>query len=251
MNRAIAALLALALVAAAPPQSSSRGNPPPSRPAPPQHFSAPPQQHYQPPPQRVQAPPQHFNVNNDLHAPPPEHVTAPQHFAPQPQRPAMNTAPVRRPITSRPSSGFVSQMPQGRAPQFHFQPGRVYPGPVIRNPHWDNNPWRWNRGIVWYPAPAYWGGGFWGAFAFGVPITVYGYYAYDDADYQSYQVAPDSPGAQLLTNYQLTQTPCGPPNLVVIWGPNNSVICAYPNDLVAAGQYTIDPSTLSLVSSGS
>jgi len=46
----------------------------------------------------------------------------------------------------------------------------------------------------------------------------------------------------------LTQTPCGPPNLVVILGPDNSVICAYPNNLVAPGEYSLDPSTLTIVS---
>jgi hypothetical protein len=34
----------------------------------------------------------------------------------------------------------------------------------------------------------------------------------------------------------------------VIYGPNNSVICAYPNNLVAAGNYSVDSQTLTLVS---
>jgi hypothetical protein len=50
----------------------------------------------------------------------------------------------------------------------------------------------------------------------------------------------------MLANYQLTQTPCGPPNLVVIFGP--TVICAYPNNLVAPGEYTLDPSSLTIAS---
>jgi hypothetical protein len=51
-----------------------------------------------------------------------------------------------------------------------------------------------------------------------------------------------------LENYGLEQTECGPPNLVVIWGPDNSVICAYPNDLVGPGNYELDPETLTIVS---
>jgi len=66
--------------------------------------------------------------------------------------------------------------------------------------------------------------------------------------YPSYQAEPDSPGAQLLQDYGLQQTDCGPPDLVVIWGPDNSVICAFPNDTVAPGNYDIDPSTFTLVS---
>jgi hypothetical protein len=70
----------------------------------------------------------------------------------------------------------------------------------------------------------------------------------DQAIYPSYQIEPSSPGAELLQNYGLQQTECGPPNLVVIWGPDNSVICAYPNDLVGAGNYELDPTTLTIVS---
>lgn len=43
-------------------------------------------------------------------------------------------------------------------------------------------------------------------------------------------------------------TSCVPPNLVVIWGPDDSVICAYPNNLVAPGNYKRDPATLTMVS---
>jgi hypothetical protein len=64
--------------------------------------------------------------------------------------------------------------------------------------------------------------------------------------YTSYQVQPNSPGATMLQNYQLQQVQCGPPNLVVVYGPDNSVICANPNNLVAAGDYELDTTTLSL-----
>jgi hypothetical protein len=65
--------------------------------------------------------------------------------------------------------------------------------------------------------------------------------------YPSYQVEADTPGQEILTDYDLQQTECGQPNLVVIWGPDNSVICALPNDSVGADNYDIDTSTLTLV----
>jgi hypothetical protein len=105
--------------------------------------------------------------------------------------------------------------------------------------------------VIWYPVPYYWGGGFWGPWVIGVnSVPLFGSIV-DYNDYQifpSYQAGPSSPGAQLLVDYGLTQAECGPPNLVVIWGPNNSVICAYPNDLVSPGNYELDPATLTLQS---
>ena len=100
------------------------------------------------------------------------------------------------------------------------------------------SPWGWNAGRTWVASPAYWGGGFWGAFSIGLGYGNGGYY----------QVAQSSPGDQLLANYGLQQTDCNQPNLVDIFGPDGSEICAFPNDQVAPGQYQVDPSTLSLVS---
>ncbi len=121
---------------------------------------------------------------------------------------------------------------------------------VINNPVYVNNTaWGWNHGVVWSPYPYYWGGGFWGAMAIGVTsAAVYGTIVANNTTYTSYQVQPSSPGATMLSNYQLTQTQCGPPNLVVVYGPDNSVICAMPNSLVAAGNYELNTSTLSLTS---
>jgi hypothetical protein len=68
-----------------------------------------------------------------------------------------------------------------------------------------------------------------------------------DVTYNSYQVSPGTPGATFLTTYQLTQTQCGPPNLVVVYGPENSVICAQPNDYVGEGSYRLDTVTLDLI----
>jgi hypothetical protein len=120
---------------------------------------------------------------------------------------------------------------------------------VIDDPRYHGPAWGWNRGDPWNPASRYWGGGFWGPFALGIgAAALFGSLYYDDETYPSYQVEADSPGAQLLANYQLTQVPCGQPNLVVIFGPNDSAICADPNDTVAPGQYQLDPSQLTIVS---
>ena len=129
--------------------------------------------------------------------------------------------------------------------------GVVYHGAVVTNPVYHGySAWGWNGGYAWYPAPYYYGGGFWGAFAIGAAsAAVYGsIVAANNVTYNSYQAQPDSPGAKLLQSYHLTQTPCGPPGLVVIYGPSNSAICAHPNDLVAAGNYSVNSQTLTIVS---
>jgi hypothetical protein len=129
--------------------------------------------------------------------------------------------------------------------------GYVYHGATVSNPVYGGYAaWGWNGGYAWYPAPYYWGGGFWGAFAIGATsAAVYGsIVAANNVTYTSYQAEPESPGAKLLSSYGLTQTPCGPPNLVVIYGPNNSVICARPNNLVSAGNYSVNSQTLTITS---
>jgi hypothetical protein len=127
--------------------------------------------------------------------------------------------------------------------------GTVYHGAVVANPVYGGAAWGWNGGYAWYPAPTYWGGGFWGPFAVGVTsAAIYGTIVANNTTYTSYQIQQDSPGAKLLQSYHLTQTPCGPPGLVVIYGPNNSVICADPNNLVSAGNYSVNSQTLTLTS---
>jgi len=128
--------------------------------------------------------------------------------------------------------------------------GTVYHGATVTNPVYAGYPaWGWNGGYAWYPAPIYWGGGFWGPFAIGAAsAAVYGTIVANNTTYSSYQAQPDSPGAKLLASYHLTQTACGPPDLVVIYGPNNSVICADPNNLVSAGNYSVDSQTLTITS---
>jgi Family of unknown function (DUF6515) len=123
---------------------------------------------------------------------------------------------------------------------------------VVVNPVYaTGGAWGWNHGSPWYPAPNYWGGGFWGAMAIGVTsAAVYGSIvsSANHQTYTSYQAQPNSPGSTLLSNYGLQQVQCGPSGLVVMYGPSNSVICANPNGQVAAGEYDIDSQTLSLVS---
>jgi hypothetical protein len=121
--------------------------------------------------------------------------------------------------------------------------GRRYIGnPVYRGPVWG-----WNHGVAFVPHHGYYGGGFWGAYPIGVGVY-FGSLFEGGQTYDSYEVDEESPGAMLLSNYHLQQTPCGPPDLVVIYGPDNSIICAYPNDIVDAGEYTLDPATLTIVS---
>ena len=127
--------------------------------------------------------------------------------------------------------------------------GYVYHGAVVTNPVYGGyNAWGWNSGVAWYPAPMYWGGGFWGPYAVGAAAAYGSYINAANQNVYSYQLQPDSPGAKLLASYNLTQTPCGPPNLVVIYGPNGSAICAQPNNLVSAGNYSVDSTKLTIVS---
>ena len=134
-------------------------------------------------------------------------------------------------------------------PGYYPPPGGGYYPPVYPPGYPPGYPgYGWNYGYPWYPAPYYYGGGFWGPWAFGVTTAVVlGEVTDEEGEtVQSYEVAPDTPGAQLLKAYGLTQAQCGPQGLVVIWGPENSVICAHPNATVAAGTYGLDTSNLTI-----
>lgn len=104
--------------------------------------------------------------------------------------------------------------------------------------------------MVWYPAPFYWGSGFWGPWMTGTIASnsQEGAIVQDQTNvtYPSYRIGIGSPGEELLVDYDLEQTPCGAANLVVIWGPENSVVCARPNGQVRAGNYSLDPETLTI-----
>ena len=124
-----------------------------------------------------------------------------------------------------------------------------YGGRVVVNPVYVGPAWGWNHGVVWAPYGTYWGGGFWGPFAVGATTAaIMGSVAYANQTYTSYAVSSGSPGSTLLSNYGLRQVPCGPPGLVVIYGPNFGIICAYPNARVAAGSYAVNVNNLTLQS---
>ncbi len=128
-------------------------------------------------------------------------------------------------------------------PRGYFAPGHdpyVHPGyygrfdhPIYGYRRYDA--WAWNHGAAWAPVGTYWGGGFWGPVALGVPFGV------------AITIGVDSPGYLVFQNYGLVQAPCvAGAGLVFIYGPNGSVICATPDAMVAPGNYNIDPATLQL-----
>ena len=248
MNAAIRSVLALLLlgsmsatVFAAQRGSGGGGRPAPARAPQPRSVQQ------RPAPQQRPANQGGFNLNHDINARP---VQPQQRSVQQPVTTQRTTNYVRNGNTTQRSAANFSHAPNAVGRFGPYTGG--FRGRTIANPrHW-SGAWGWNRGFAWEIAPNYWGGGFWGPWAI---VSLGGVALYgsivdhqDQVDYPSYQVELNSPGAQLLQNYGLQQTPCGPPDLVVIWGPDNSVICAYPNDLVAPGNYEVDPSTLNLIS---
>jgi hypothetical protein len=205
-----------------------------------------------------------FNFNHDINARPvpvePRPVE-PRPVEPRPVEPRPITQqPVEPPRQITPQRPVTQQRPPNRPPvNYPHAPNSTtsggpyrgrFVGPVVRNTHAPSGNWAWNRGVVWRPAPVYWGGGFWGPFAFTAlgSALAFGAIADDQAQltYPSYQAQPDTPGWDLLQDYNLQQTPCGEPDLVVIWGPDDSVICAFPNGTVAPGNYQVDPATFTL-----
>jgi hypothetical protein len=141
----------------------------------------------------------------------------------------------------------------GTSSTYHYnnngKNGYYYNGHVVANPVYVGPAWGWNHGVVWAPYGAYWGGGFWGPFAVGAATAaLMGSVVYANQTYTSYEISSGSPGATLLSNYGLQQVPCGPPGLVVIYGPSFGVICANPNGRVAAGSYAVNTDTLTLQS---
>ncbi|MGB9651519.1 MAG: hypothetical protein WCB01_06920, partial [Candidatus Cybelea sp.] len=117
------------------------------------------------------------------------------------------------------------------------------PNYILVNPRAWGYRWAWNNGAAWVAHPAYWGGGFWGPF--GLFTLAVGQGLWSQNRYVG--PAPGSPGWYLFSNYGLQPAACGPQNLVYIYGPNDSVMCAYPNEYVLAGFYYIDPGTLELL----
>ena len=178
-----------------------------------------------------------FNLSNDMRP------------VPRPGSPGAGGAGgVQRPPGT--GAGGIQRPPAGPGgrPPLTRPPGAP---PPVRPPRPPPPNWNWNGGAIWYPAPIYWGGGFWGPWAFGVTTAVVFGSIVDEETHEtvsSYEVAKDSPGAKVLAAYELTQTPCGPAGLVVIHGPDNAPVCATPNSSVAAGDYYLDVSNLTLYS---
>ncbi|XFA74006.1 hypothetical protein RYO59_002270 [Thermosynechococcaceae cyanobacterium Okahandja] len=164
-------------------------------------------------------------------------------------RPAGN--PPRGPVDTTPRGGVdvtpatPGNPPRGGVDVTPTAPRYRYNNAIV-NPRW--NPglgnWWWNGNRPWYPNRVYWGGGFWGNIA---TAAVAGSVA---AAQSEPTVVVTSPGGQLLSSYNLVQVPCNSANttnLVVIRGPEGSVICAQPTATVPSGVYIVDPETLSLV----
>jgi len=202
-----------------------------------------------------------FNFNHDI-APAPAHQTVPiRSGAPQrvatPERRAPQPPNAAAPARGN-EPGRTAYAPPANYHRAQFTPdqsggpyGGHFGGHPIRNPRFDGRQYGWNNGAVWRPAPIYWGGGFWGPFALADLSAAVLFGSVLDAEnnvyYPSYQVEPDTPGYDILNDYGLQQVECGPPGLVEIWGPDDSVVCGGPNDEVAAGNYEVDPATFSLV----
>jgi hypothetical protein len=110
------------------------------------------------------------------------------------------------------------------------------------NPRWFGTRWGWNNGVPWAVNAGYWGGGFWGPF--GMFTMAAGASFWNQTRFV--QPGVGSPGWWLFQAYGLQPAMCGPQNLVYIYGPNDSVMCAYPNMYVLAGFYYVDPATLQL-----
>lgn len=239
------------LVAAQPPPSSSARAParPSARP------SARPQGRPSArPPQRPTAQPVHPTAR------PPQRPTA------HPVRPTAKPVPPparpERPIT-RPPSGRPTAAPwrPNRPPQIR-PPSTGWQRPVWANhqrPPWARNNgyrpnyvlvnprayagyWGWNNGMRWSASSNYWGGGFWG------PFSLFTFAVGQALWNQNRYVEPGigSPGWYLFQNYGLEPARCGRHDLVYIYGPNNGVMCAYPNEYVLVGFYYVDPATLEL-----
>ena len=97
----------------------------------------------------------------------------------------------------------------------------------------------------------YWGGGFWGSFAAGAAVTGLTAAAINAANDDSPEyivIQEGSPGNTLFSSYGLVQVQCVEGgNLVFIYGPQDSLICATPNSSVVAGYYDVNPNDMTLI----
>lgn len=124
---------------------------------------------------------------------------------------------------------------------------------IVVNPRstaWGGNAWGWNRGVAWAPNYGYWGGGFWGAAAIGAMTVGVTSAIVNSANNQPTYIVieQNTPGYQLFDSYGLTQVQCiEDGSQVYVYGPQDSLICANPNNLVQVGYYDADPETLTLI----
>ena len=121
---------------------------------------------------------------------------------------------------------------------------------VVVNPRgWGS--WGWNNGRPWSPNYNYWGGGFWGSFAAGAAVTgltAAAINASNDDSPEYIVIQEGSPGNTLFSSYGLVQVQCVEGgNLVFIYGPQDSLICATPNSSVVAGFYDVNPTDMTLI----
>jgi hypothetical protein len=202
----------------------------PTRKPPPRPTAAPTRR---PPPRPTAAP---------TNRPPPRPTMAPTR-RPPPRPTASPWKPNRPPNYRPPNNGWhrPAWANQPRPPWVVYNGRR--PNYILVNPRPYAYNWGWNNGNQWYPHNQYWGGGFWG------PFSIFALTAGQALWSQNRYASPaySSPGWYLFQNYGLQYTQCGRQNLVYIYGPNNSVMCAYPNEYVLAGAYYVDPATLQLL----
>ena len=123
---------------------------------------------------------------------------------------------------------------------------------IITQPYYDLSDWWWNNGNRWYPDNYYWGHGFWGNFIssmINIGLTnalINSNYANETPNYVV--IEDDSPGYYLFNKYNLTQVECDiSQNLVFIYGPQNSLMCAIPNENVPSGYYEVNTESLVLI----
>jgi hypothetical protein len=115
--------------------------------------------------------------------------------------------------------------------------------------NWGGAAWGWNGGRAWVPNTGYWGGGFWGGIAAGALVTGVTSAIVNSNNQPDYVVIEQSsPGYTLFDSYGLSQVPCvDSGNLVYIYGPQESLMCANPNSMVPAGEYEVSPDNLTLI----
>ena len=123
---------------------------------------------------------------------------------------------------------------------------------IVVNPRYNGRgSWGWYGGRPWYGDYNYWGGGFWGGFAVGAfttAVTGAIINSSNDNDTNYVVIEKDTPGYTLFSSYNLVQVQCNTSeDLVFIYGPQDTLMCATPNTYVSSGYYDVDQENLVLV----